>query len=101
MYAQGDMHAWVCAQGACVSRGACVPRGHVCPGGHVCLGACMPHMAPLWTEFLRHACENITFPQLLLWAVINSSHDFRGGGFSTVDCIKVKNDCRSTFNKHK
>ena len=24
---------------------------------------------PLWTEFLTHACENITFPQLLLRAV--------------------------------
>ena len=25
---------------------------------------------PLWTEFLTHACENITFPQLLLRTVI-------------------------------
>ena len=25
----------------------------------------------LWTEFLTHACEYITFPQLLLRAVIN------------------------------
>ena len=25
---------------------------------------------PPWTEFLTHACENITFPQLLLRAVI-------------------------------
>ena len=24
---------------------------------------------PPWTEFLTHACENITFPQLLLQAV--------------------------------
>ena len=26
---------------------------------------------PLWTEGMIHACENITFPQLLLRAVIN------------------------------
>ena len=25
----------------------------------------------VWTEFLTHACENITFPQLLLRTVIN------------------------------
>ena len=24
----------------------------------------------MWTEFLTHACGNITFPQLLLWTVI-------------------------------
>ena len=23
-----------------------------------------PSRPPLWTEFLTHACENITFPQL-------------------------------------
>ena len=31
-----------------------------------------PH-PPLWTEFLTHTCENITFPQLLLRAVITCS----------------------------
>ena len=25
---------------------------------------------PLWKEFLTHACENVTFLHLLLWAVI-------------------------------
>ena len=25
--------------------------------------------APLWSEFLTHTCENITFPQLLSWEV--------------------------------
>ena len=29
---------------------------------------------PLWTEFLTHAYENITFPQLLLRAVKNGYH---------------------------
>ena len=34
-------------------------------------GAWIPmHTQPPWTEFLTHACENITFPQLLLRAVI-------------------------------
>ena len=52
----------VCVQGRCVC-----PRGGVCPG-QVCLpGGCTP--PPLWTEFLTHACENITFPQLLLRTV--------------------------------
>ena len=45
----------------------CIPPCHTCPPP--------PHMPPLpcsppWTEFLTHACENITFPQLLLWTVI-------------------------------
>ena len=52
--------------GWCVSRG-CLPRG-----GGVCPGGCLPRVGvpptplPPWTEFLAHACENITFPQLLL-----------------------------------
>ena len=33
-----------------------------------------PVIAP-WTEFLTHACKNITFSQLLLRAVIISSLD--------------------------
>ena len=27
------------------------------------------HLSPLWTEFLTHVCENITFLQLRLWTV--------------------------------
>ena len=42
-------------------------REGVCPGG-VCLGGGV-HLPPL-TEFLTHACENITFPQLRLRRVI-------------------------------
>ena len=34
-------------------------------GGGVYLVGCTPPLPP-WTEFLTHACENITFPQLLL-----------------------------------
>ena len=51
----------VSAQGGCVAGGVC--PGGVCPGG--CLLKCMlGYTHPLWTEFLTHACENITFPQL-------------------------------------
>ena len=34
----------------------------------------LPHTPPpiLWTEYLTHVCENITFPQLLLRTVINT-----------------------------
>ena len=35
--------------------------------------AALHHACPLWTDFLTHACENITFPQLLLRTVINTS----------------------------
>ena len=38
-------------------------------GGHVTWQG-MVGYTPLWTEFLTHACENITFPQLLLQVVM-------------------------------
>ena len=41
------------------------------PGG-VCQKECWDRT--LWTEFLTNTCENITFPQLLLWAVIKFWH---------------------------
>ena len=70
--------AAVAVGGGCLPRGVCLPGG-VCPGG--CLprevyvsqhalgkGVSAPvHVGihtPLWTDFLTHACENITFPQL-------------------------------------
>ena len=84
----------VCPRGVClwvsawrVSAWGCMPRGGGClPKGGVCLeGRCTPphppgHKgrhpldpealpSPMWTKFLTHACENITFPQLLLWTV--------------------------------
>ena len=41
--------------------------------GHACLGGmCGMYASLLWTEFLTHVCENITFPQLLLRAVMNN-----------------------------
>ena len=39
------------------AAGVSAQMGGVCPG------------RPPWTEFLTHACENITFPQLLLRTV--------------------------------
>ena len=42
--------------------------GGVCPGRwRVYITPLDPEAdTPLWTEFLTHICENITFPQLLL-----------------------------------
>ena len=64
----------------CISLG-CVPSAAVaifgggwgvCLGWGVCPGMCLPGgcVSALWTEFLTHACENITFPQLLLRTVM-------------------------------
>ena len=44
------------------------PAMHVAPAMY----AIPCHTSPLWTEFLTHACENITFRQLLLQTVKNS-----------------------------
>ena len=44
----------------------------ICPAMHAPRHAhpSATHAPPLlWTEFLTHACENITFPQLLLRTV--------------------------------
>ena len=43
----------------------CMPPCHTCP-----LPCMLPPPPPQWTEFLTHACENITFPQLLLQTVL-------------------------------
>ena len=45
----------------CLSRGVC-PEVGVSATVHA-------GIHPLWTEFLTHACENITFPQLCLQMV--------------------------------
>ena len=45
------------------------PLCHTCPSFAMHIPLFTIH-APLWTEFLTHACENITFPQLLLLMVI-------------------------------
>ena len=59
------------------------PATHAPCHAHPCLPCTPPAMqspsatlaptmhAPLWTEFLTHACENITFPQFRLRTVIN------------------------------
>ena len=57
-------------------EGGVYPRGVCLPGGGLPRG-CLPNLSgggacqtrPLWTEFLTHACENITFPQLRLQMV--------------------------------
>ena len=41
-------------------------RGGICLGGVTARGV---YTFLPWTEFLTHACENITFPQLLLQTV--------------------------------
>ena len=51
----------------CMYLPPCTPLCHTCPPRYTC----PPTMhTPMWTEFLTHACENITFLQLLLQAVI-------------------------------
>ena len=42
----------------------CVLRGRGSAQGGVCPSACWDTHLPPWTEFLTHACENITFPQI-------------------------------------
>ena len=72
--------------------GGCLPRGCVCPEGVSAQGVCLSRgcvcpecvylgvstgggqrnagiYTSLWTEYLTHTCENVTFPQLLLWMV--------------------------------
>ena len=53
MSAQGGVCPRWCVSQHALGRGRCVPQ-------------CMLGYTPpsLWTEFLTHACENITFPQL-------------------------------------
>ena len=66
---------------------------HACPlpqmshFPHPVMHAPLPHMHPLWTEFLTHACENITFPQLLLLTVINAA--------------SLSDDCSMTCKQYK
>ena len=52
----------------CLSGGVVCLVGLSAQGVGVCQDGCV-HL-PLWTEFLTHACENITFPQLRLRTVI-------------------------------
>ena len=52
---------WVCVSGVCVFRGVCVQGVYIPPDPEA--------DPPPWTEGMTHACENITFSQLLLRAV--------------------------------
>ena len=50
-----------------LGRGSVHPPGQTPPGRHAPLPISFWDISPPpWTEFLTHACENITFPQLLL-----------------------------------
>ena len=53
-----------------VSEGGCLPREVSAQG----MSAWGVH--PLWTEFLTHTCENITFPQLRLRTVMKINFAF-------------------------
>ena len=55
------------------AEGGCLPREVICQGRvsqRWCIQACTKANTLLWTEFLTHACENITFPQLRLQTVM-------------------------------
>ena len=48
----------------CSGRRAGGLPGGGCLGGGLPWGVCPSACWDTWTEFLTHACENITFPQL-------------------------------------
>ena len=45
------------------------PQWMQTPPGHMTSDSCWEANLSTWTEGMTHACENITFPQLLLRAV--------------------------------
>ena len=70
----------VCLLGGCRKTGGVCSAQGVSAGGGWCLpgGGCLPrgvYTSLLWTKFLTHACENITFPQFRLRTVINIHFD--------------------------
>ena len=61
----------VMSAGVVRARGGCMLRGrHVHPGGMCDLARHAGIHTPLWTDFLTHACENITFPQVVMRTII-------------------------------
>ena len=68
----GHLRGGVCLGGCLSEEGVCL-RGMSAWGGVSAWWVHTPwtrrQMFPLWTEFLTHACENITFPWLLLRTV--------------------------------
>ena len=58
------VHAGIPAQGVSIPVHAGIPARGMSAPVHAGI-----HPPPAWTEFLRHTCENFTFPQLLLRTV--------------------------------
>ena len=87
-----------------MSGGGCLPKGVSARG---CLpGRCLPgggvsakgrwgvYSPRLWTEFLTHACVNITFPQLLLQTVMKNNLTIIGTLFTVLTrYASFKNMC--------
>ena len=63
-----DRQTWLKTK-ECIPVG-CVPSVAVAISGGRGVFLWREAYTPFWTEFLTHACENITFPQLLLQTVI-------------------------------
>ena len=49
------------------------------------------YTSPLWTEFVTHSCENITFPQLLLRTVKKTVDSSTNDVWGFLHCIDVLN----------
>ena len=82
-YAQGGSAQGGSAQGGCLPRGRGYAQGGgVCPGGlpgGVFAWGCLPDPPPRPVDKITDACENITFPHLLLRTVIiRCSPELRG-----------------------
>ena len=96
--------ASVC-RGMCLSSGVsarrCLPGGGVCPGRclrrGVFIPACTGADPPLVNRF-TDACENITFPQLLLLTVIKYSRTFDyGSPHWAVTSLLCPDCCLATY----
>ena len=81
---RGPVCLGACVLGGLYAQGpACPGEGHACQGGPAGPEGVYPMHTPLWTEFLTHTCENITFPQLLLRGVTTCT------GKYCVSCLLV------------
>ena len=66
-FCQGEVSAWGCVYWGCLPRGWVSATPH---SVHAVIHTPLPaqcmlgYTHHLWTEFLTHFCENITFPQL-------------------------------------
>ena len=60
----------------CTWSGGCVPGlggVYLVPGVYLFLGVYLPRYSPLWTEWLRDRCKNITFANFVKRALIFST----------------------------